>query len=217
MWGGLHTTWPLWPYSLHALRPSRVPDQNGVSQAWNIVEIYHSGWKPSNLYSLHTLRPYSLHALRPSRAQRLRPITILSQQLCGEFFKADKHTTYNPAAQCHSCTEWALPHPTTAKAYQVFYTQVLGRVGRGKRRRGWKNLGSRNYGNGEGEEQRGLVPQPNNYPTITDLENKFIPSPLQRPPPLPTSNMPSELDSTLHICCELECSVNPKRTLQGKF
>ena len=26
---------------------SRVPDQNGVSQAWYIVEIYHSGQKPS--------------------------------------------------------------------------------------------------------------------------------------------------------------------------
>ena len=26
---------------------SRVPDQNGVSQIWYIVEIHHSGWKPS--------------------------------------------------------------------------------------------------------------------------------------------------------------------------
>ena len=26
---------------------SRVPDQNGVSQAWYIEEIHHSGWKPS--------------------------------------------------------------------------------------------------------------------------------------------------------------------------
>ena len=26
---------------------SRVPDQNGVSQAWHIVEIHYSGWKPS--------------------------------------------------------------------------------------------------------------------------------------------------------------------------
>ena len=26
---------------------SRVPDQNGASLAWSIVEIYHSGWKPS--------------------------------------------------------------------------------------------------------------------------------------------------------------------------
>ena len=26
---------------------SRVPEQNGVSQAWYIVKIYHSGWKPS--------------------------------------------------------------------------------------------------------------------------------------------------------------------------
>ena len=25
---------------------SRVPDQNGVSQAWYIVENHHSGWKP---------------------------------------------------------------------------------------------------------------------------------------------------------------------------
>ena len=29
---------------------SRVPDQNGVCQAWYIVEIHHSGWKPS-IYS----------------------------------------------------------------------------------------------------------------------------------------------------------------------
>ena len=28
---------------------SRVPDQNGVSQAWYLVEIHHSGWKPSIL------------------------------------------------------------------------------------------------------------------------------------------------------------------------
>ena len=26
---------------------SRVPDQNGVPQAWFIVEIHHSGRKPS--------------------------------------------------------------------------------------------------------------------------------------------------------------------------
>ena len=26
---------------------ARVPDQNGVSQAWYIVEIHHSGWEPS--------------------------------------------------------------------------------------------------------------------------------------------------------------------------
>ena len=26
---------------------SRVPDQNGVSQEWYIVEIFHSGWKSS--------------------------------------------------------------------------------------------------------------------------------------------------------------------------
>ena len=33
---------------------SRVPDQNGVSQAWYIVEIHHSGWKPSIQNSIHT-------------------------------------------------------------------------------------------------------------------------------------------------------------------
>ena len=31
---------------------SRVPDQNGASQAWYIVEIHHSGWKPSLFYSV---------------------------------------------------------------------------------------------------------------------------------------------------------------------
>ena len=30
---------------------SRVPRQNGVSQAWCIVEIHHSGWKRSKLHS----------------------------------------------------------------------------------------------------------------------------------------------------------------------
>ena len=29
---------------------SRVPDQDGVSQAWYIVEIHHSGWEPSILH-----------------------------------------------------------------------------------------------------------------------------------------------------------------------
>ena len=30
----------------------RVPNQNGVSQAWYILEIYHSGWKPSKIILL---------------------------------------------------------------------------------------------------------------------------------------------------------------------
>ena len=33
------------PASLYNI--SRVPGQNGVSRAWYIVEIHHSGWKPS--------------------------------------------------------------------------------------------------------------------------------------------------------------------------
>ena len=31
---------------------SRVPDRNGVSQAWYIVEMHHSGWKPWILFCL---------------------------------------------------------------------------------------------------------------------------------------------------------------------
>ena len=40
---------PCWKRALDifVFRISRVPDQNGVSQAWYIVEIYHSGRKPS--------------------------------------------------------------------------------------------------------------------------------------------------------------------------
>ena len=34
---------------------SRVPDQNGVSQAWYIVEIYHSGLKPSISLQRYTI------------------------------------------------------------------------------------------------------------------------------------------------------------------
>ena len=30
------------------IRLMRVPDQNGVCQAWYIVEIHHAGWNPSN-------------------------------------------------------------------------------------------------------------------------------------------------------------------------
>ena len=37
---------------------SRVPAQNGVSQAWYIVEIHHSGGKPSVLCLLHTAFSY---------------------------------------------------------------------------------------------------------------------------------------------------------------
>ena len=45
------TSSPLKPHFRQCLftaltRSSRVPDQNGVSQAWYIVEIYHSGPKP---------------------------------------------------------------------------------------------------------------------------------------------------------------------------
>ena len=34
-------------FLIHMSSISRVPDQNGVSQAWYIVEIHHSGRKPS--------------------------------------------------------------------------------------------------------------------------------------------------------------------------
>ena len=34
-------------YVTHKGNRSRVPDQNGVSQAWYIVEIHHSGQEPS--------------------------------------------------------------------------------------------------------------------------------------------------------------------------
>ena len=50
--------------SLHVYNScmSRVPDQNGVSQAWYIVQIHPSGWKPMMCILEHVvkIRPRSL-------------------------------------------------------------------------------------------------------------------------------------------------------------
>ena len=44
----------------HTTAKSRVPDQNGVSQAWYIVQIHHSGWKPSKWVTNAYIPPYNM-------------------------------------------------------------------------------------------------------------------------------------------------------------
>ena len=83
---------------------SRVPDQNGVSQAWYIVEIHHSGQKPSiyedinyvplplnkSFYGLFKSLEHSLICLYWSR--QLRRVAMGSLEINGSGFNPSNYT-----------------------------------------------------------------------------------------------------------------------------
>ena len=67
---------------------SRVPGQNGVSQAWCIVEINHSGRKPSNYADISPVQCYPPsfpHTLLPSTPTPYLPSSFLAGVLAGEW------------------------------------------------------------------------------------------------------------------------------------
>ena len=49
--------------SKHSYNISRVPSQNGVSQAWHTVKIHHSGREPSISYSSKLQQPVIVQAV----------------------------------------------------------------------------------------------------------------------------------------------------------
>ena len=108
----------------HVLNKSRVPDQNGISQACCIVEIYHSGLEPSK-YTLKCERVvYLTFAKYPSQQSTLQKQTALWNRipLCSNLPNGNKLFTH-PSSP-HTCTHTRMHAHMHARTHACMHPRM---------------------------------------------------------------------------------------------